>query len=289
MRIVNKEISVKSKTRKFYFEQFSNYQEYLDVVEERMKTNCHNRNRNFEDLAEDESWSGVKNYQEAKDLLLKGWDKEVEVLKKAIDKEVQACDNKQVIKYFNDMVGFMPVVPNVIMNLPLCMLNQKKDMKKQKVIKFLVGMNRSWRYSSEQIISKMSKIFARIVLLEKNGYRCRIEMFGQHSEEYGSKTIVAHTVLIKSENQLMDVKRVCFPVIHSAMQRVFSFGWENTLPIDYDSYHDSGLGTAIQYWDEDARQSILNAVNEKKEKVVYVSLDTDIDKMFGEGGEVYGK
>lgn len=288
MRIVEKEIKFgRDKSRKLYYEQFHSYQEYLQIVEERMKTNSHSVEHDWEHLTSDKKWCGVSNYKEARDLLLNGWDKEVETLKKSISKEIDICDKKQFVKQFSDIVGYVPIVPHVIMNLPNSMINFRKDTKKTKVIKFLIGMNRSWTYSSKEIIEKMSKIFARICLLERQGYRCRIEMIGQQSSEGSSKTIVAHTVLIKSENQLMDVKRVCFPIVHSAMQRVFSFGWENCLPLEFEEYHDYGMGVALQYWEKENRDKVLEAINENGEKLIYISVDSDIEELFGERGEVY--
>ena len=53
----------------------------------------------------------------------------------------------------------------------------------------------------------------------------------------GNQTIVGCNILVKSENQLFDVKRLCFPLVHSAMSRLFGFAWENSLPIK-DNYHN---------------------------------------------------
>ena len=283
MRTINKQIKFGGKNnQKLYYEQFSSYDEYWKVVEYREKTNAHDRDSDLNHICDNASWVGCKSYDEAKNLLINGWDENIEYFKKQLSKEVELCDEKKITRTFVDVVGFMPVVANAVMNLPNCMLNQKVDKKKAKVIKFLILMNRSCQYSSKDILDKMSKVLARISVLEKRGYRCRIELFGSfHDGKYDGKTIVAHSVLLKSESQLFDMKRMAFPIAHSAMQRVFGFAWENSLPIDYDSYHECGLGRSIQYWNTNCKEDLLNAINENNEKIIEVGMESDLDKLFG--------
>lgn len=282
MRVVQKTIKFGSITNKLYYEQFNSYDEYWKIVENRQKTNAHDYNHNLDHICDKNSWVGCSSYQEAKDLLVKGWDAKVEYLKQCVSKEIGTIEEKRVVKQFNDVVGFMPVVPMAVMNLPNCMIGIKQTTKKQKVVKFLIVMNRSVGYSSNQIIEKMSKVLSRISILEKNGYRCRIEIFGSfHDGDNCGKTIACHSILIKSENQLFDIKRMAFPIAHSGMQRVFGFSWENSLPIDYRSYHCSGFGRSVQYWSEGRRNDLLNAINESNEKIILIGMESDIDEIFG--------
>ena len=281
MRIVRKKIF-----EDLYYEQFGSYDEYWRIVEQRNRENPHCDSQSFEHICDDKSWVGCGSYEEAKSLLVKGWDANVEMLKECVKKEIDLIGDKRLTKTFSDVAGFMPIVPNAIMNIPNCMLNAKQERRKAKVIKFLFFMNRSYRYNSDDIIRKMSKILARISVLEKHGYRCRIEIFGSfHSGYSNGKMIVAHSVLIKSENQLFDIKRMAFPIAHSAMQRVFGFAWENSLPLDYNKYHCSGLGSSVQYWDKKNRDSLLDAINENNEKIIAVGMESDIDEVFGKVGD----
>lgn len=284
MRIVNKTIKFGDGSAKLYYEQFSSYDEYWRIVEEREKTNAHCISRNLDNICNDYSWVGCKSYDEAKNLLVNGWDAKVDYFKDMVKKEVDLISDKKVSKIYVDFVGFMPLVANAVMNLPMCMLNKKQDIKKSKIIKFLIGMNRSFNYEPKEIIEKMSKILARISVLEKHGYRCRIELFGSfHDGTNNGKVIPCHSVLLKSENQLFDIKRMAFPIAHSAMQRVFGFAWENSLPIEYNSYHDNCLGRAVQYWNSNNREELLNAINERNEKIVFISMKTNLDEVFGKG------
>ncbi len=283
MRLIQKTVKIGSKPeQKIYYEQFKNYNEYVSIVEEREKTNAHSKEYDLHNLCKNSSWVGCSSYQEAKNLLLQGWDSKVELLKSSLDKDIADLANKPVSKMFADVQGFMPIVPISVMNLPNCMLNIKRENKSVKVLKFMIIENRKSVYSSEQVIEKMSKILARIYALEKSGYRCRIELFSSHWDiDEGGKTLVCHSVLLKSENQLFDIKRMAFPIAHSGMQRVFSFAWENSLPINYYSYHCSGMGRTCQLWDKASREDLFKALIENNEKIIPVGMETKIDEVFG--------
>lgn len=280
-----KYVYLKGQNRKMYIEKYKSYKEFVETIKEREKTYCkdssHYLAKNWD--SKDTSWIGIDNYETAESYLLNGWENHLEMMKKEIDKNINLMDNKKVIKQYSDVCGFAPIVPNALLGLPNCMLNTHKDVKKSKIIKFLFEMNKPWTYSSKQIIEKYSKILANIAILEKNGYRCRIELNGTFSNMHENQTIVGCNILVKSENQLFDVKRLCFPLVHSAMSRLFGFAWENSLPIK-DNYHISGMGQALYLWNKIDRDEVLNALNERNEKIVYVSMDTDENELL-KGGE----
>lgn len=279
MRLVQKDDE--RKQGKIYYEQFNSYQEFLDKVEERDKNNSHGSHRLEGNAEIGEDWCGVHNYQEARNLLTKGWDAKVEYFKSQFEKASKEVDEKKVVKQFSDVVGFIPIVPNVLIGVPNCMINRRVENKKSKVIKFLIDTDVSCGVNSDKIIKYYSKVLARIATLEKKGYRCRIEVFQSFTQEYNDRTNAMLSVLIKSENQPFDIKRMAFPLAHTAMFRVFGFGWENSLPIDYDSYHFGGLGVPMYHWSKKGRDNILNPIKEGNEKMIYISYKMDLDEVFG--------
>ena len=264
-----------------YYEQFNNYQEFVKIVEERDTTNSHGDHSLVRNANRGEDWCGVKSYQEAKDLLIKGWDAKVEYLKQQFNEASKQCDEKKVVKQFSDIVGFTPIVPNVLIGLPNCMINRKIEVKKTKIIKFLIDTDVSCGVSSNEIIEHYSKVLARIALLERKGYRCRIEIFQAYTEEDSDKTRAMFSVLVKNESQPFDIKRMAFPMAHTAMFRVFGFAWENSLPIKYSSYHHGGLGVPMYHWRKNNRDKILNSVQNGNEKVVYISYKSNLEEVFG--------
>lgn len=193
---------------------------------------------------------------------------------------MDTLDNKRVVKQFNDVVGFMPIVPMAIMNLPVCMINTRQTTKKQKVVKFLIDRTFNCNVNSDDAIRYFSKVLARISVLEKNGYRCRIEMLQTYTRSDWSRTKAMFSMLVKSENQLFDIKRMAFPIAHTSMFRTFGFAWENSLPIDYRSYHQSGLGNGCMYWDKASRNRLLDTLNEANEKIIHIHYGKDLDEIF---------
>lgn len=274
MRIYNK--------NKVYYEQFNNYQEFVKIVEERDKTNAYDYDETLRvNGSKGKEWVEVKSYDEAKDLLMKGWDAKVEEFKQKFDTASKNCDEKKVLRQFNDVVGFMPIVPSVLIGLPNCMINQRMEAKKTKIIKFLLDTTVSCSVTTEKIMEFYSKVLARIAVLERKGYRCRIEMFQCYSNEPNDRTNAMFSVMIKNECQPFDIKRMAFPLAHPAMFRVFGFAWENSLPIDYKSYHCDGMGTPMYHWGKKKREKIIENVTNGNEKVVYISYKSNLDEIFG--------
>lgn len=277
-----KSINTKIGCRKAYIEHFNSYQEYLKVVEERDATNSHLKSNTLCEVAANSSFTMVSSKDEAHKLFVEGWDEPVKKLNEKVNNEVKKLysDTPQVKKLFNDVCGFMPIVPNAIIGLPQSMLNTKVDVKKTKIIKFLIDIGYSGSVTTDEIVNYYSKLLAKVAVLEKKGYRCRLEAMACNSTYLNYLTIVCHTVLLKDERQPLDIKKLCFPIAHPAMLRVYDFAWENSLPLKYDSYHNSGMGLPLYLWkDKKIVDNLINEVSECNEKVVYVHYNMDLNSI----------
>lgn len=277
MKIINKKAKFgRKQDQKFYHERFENYDEFYRTIMKRQD----NARKTLEDVfnQHDKDWTGVQSVEQAKDMLLNGWSKNVDRLKQSFNQELNTLENNKAKKTINSVAGFMPIVPNALMGLPNSMISMKLEPKKSKIFNFMIAIDRACNNSVETIIEKMSKIFAYIAMLERSGqYRCRIEVFFTAyggSERSGTNTSVS--VLVKNENQLFDIKRVCYPVIHPSMLRLFAFAWEESLPLDYDDYRVCGYGTSFEHWNDTYKQDFINMVNEKGEKTICLDLFSNI-------------
>ena len=268
--------------RDLYFENYVNYDEFLRTVLDRDENNNHDSEYKLKETIGSKSWSGVSSVDEAKELLMNGWNKEIETLKKTFNSDFKTMQSRQVNKRFNDVVGFMPIVPNAIIGLPISMINTRKEVKKQKVLRFLVDATKACRYDYDEIVEKMSKILAVIANFEKSGYRCKIEILETFSQPDERKTIIGFSIPVKNETQLFDIKRLAFPIIHSAMSRVFGFSWQASLPLEYKKTSSKNLGKSLCYWGESKRNEVLNSIQKGNEKMIYVSMETDIDELLKE-------
>ena len=230
----------------------------------------------------DKSWIGVNSIEQAKDMFLNGWQQNVEKMKIAFKKELDTLEHDSPRKMVNSVAGFVPIVSNAVMGLPNSMIDVRMSPKKSKILNFMVSISKAGYNSAETVISKMSKIFAYIAMLERSGqYRCRISVFGKASSPYDTKTLATFSVLVKNENQLFDIKRLCFPVIHPAMLRLFSFAWAESLPLDLYDYYDSGYGTGFEHWNEEHKIDLMNAYNENGEKTICLDLNSDMETLLG--------
>lgn len=271
---------------KLYHEAYANYQEFYETLMAR-QSGAH---ETLENIMKESNvdWVGVGSVEEAKNLFLNGWEKPLEDLKGQVDKELKTLENKRSFKPVSSVCGFAPIVPNALMGLPNSMFDIKREKVKSRVLRFILMIDRVCRVSTDEIIRKMSKQLAYIAMLERSGmYRCRLEVcfvaFGGLNEN-GSKYSTSCSVLVKSENQLFDAKRLCYPVINPSMLRLLMFGWNKSLPMPINDYRVWGYGTSFEKWDEKSKKAFIDAINENNENVICVDLDTDVEKMLKKGG-----
>lgn len=174
----------------------------------------------------DKSWAGVSSYKEALDLMNDGWNEKVKELKGVID----GCKQRQADKrvgFRNDVLGFAPIVPLAIMGIPTAMLNTTVKAVKTKVVDIYYNMGVSCGVSSDKIFENGRKVVELIVKLENCGYRVSLNIVQAYTDS-SSADILA--VNVKSANQLLDLKRICFPTMHTAFFRVIGFDWYTKTP-----------------------------------------------------------
>ena len=271
---------------KLYVESFENYKEFYDILMERQSRAKHDLDYILRDNGT--SWTGINSVKEAKDLFLNGWEKPIEDLKVKIDKELQSIEKTARNRMSANVCGFIPIIPNALKKLPYSMLDTKVEKRKSKVLKFMISISRTCSTSADAIINKLSKQLAYIASLERSGkYRCRIEImfpaFGGLYEN-GQKYSTAMTMLVKSENQLFDVRRLSYPIIHPSMLRLLAFGWYYSLPLNYDDYRVGGMGTAFPKWGSESKEKFLNKLLNANEKTFVIDYDTDVEQMLRKGG-----
>ena len=271
---------------KLYHEAYASYKEFYETLMER-QTRAHKK---LEAVMAGNSadWIGVKSVEEAKGLLLNGWEKPLEELKVQIDSELRTLENRKKAKAFNDVCGYAPIIPNALMRLPNSMINTRVERVASRVLRFLISIDRACNVSTDEIIRKMSKTLAYIASLERSGkYRCRIEVLfaafgGLHRN--GNKYSTSCSVLVKSENQLFDAKRLCYPVINPSMLRLLMFGWNESLPLEHSDYYVCGYGTSFECWDGESKKAFIDAINENNENVICLDLDSDVERVLKKGG-----
>lgn len=232
-----KHYELKATDHIFNVEEFESAWELARVNQEREVTPQW-RGRSLKEEKIDESWSGVASREEAYNLLRNGWDKHIDRMNATISNAAVATVPKKA-SFRNDVEGFAPVVPLAMMNVPNSMLNTALKAKKSKVVKIIYSGGDSCGTSAEKFIKRGEDFLKSVISLERSGYRCEIYLADFFSEDERSDVVF---IKIKEANQPLDVKRVMFPLLHTAMFRVVGFDWQDRCP---SAKHIWGRGKPI--------------------------------------------
>lgn len=240
-----KAYKTKSKSRKINFnvEEYNSAMELVNTSSHReimpdWKSSAVSKAGKIENNS---NWYGAKSYQDALDMLQNGWTEQIEKAKSLANKvQMQGVENKRM-SFQNSVVGFAPVVPLAMMNVPNAMLDMKVKPMKSKVVKIMYNLTMSCGVRAEEILENGLKVVKAIINLENSGYRC--EVMAMQNYFNGNDYCDMLMLKIKDANQPLDLKRVMFPLIHPAMFRVIGFDWEDKVPTGkYMGGRGCGLG-----------------------------------------------
>lgn len=228
--IKNYEISKKAKNGKeytFVVEEFGSAYELVETnlrrpVTPQWEEGCLKESR----ISREEDFFGVSTRAEAYELLRDGWMQELKAMSDSMSK-VSTITQPKKSAFRNDVVGFAPVVPLAMMNVPNSMLNTNVKPVKSKVVKIIYEITDRAGTPSQKFIERGKKIMEAIVSLERSGYRC--ELYSMQSY-FSDKKAEVLLVKVKEANQPLDVKRMMFPMTHPAFFRVVGFEWQDRFP-----------------------------------------------------------
>ena len=224
-----------------------------------------------------DKWVGKITYQEAQKFLQYGWDKPLkefqQVIKKVSDKVL--LDSKKPV-IFKSVSGFKPIVPNALKGLPKSMMGKKLVVKKTKIINVMVEISKPASYTHNEIVDKSIEILSQLYILERQGYRVRLSMLGTHAQPHGDEKQMGWSLLIKDESQPFDIKKLMFPLVHSAMLRMISFDWYESVP---NGNKVSGYGRAVQNWvDKSEAKAFLDVFG--GDNYHLIGMNTNVKELF---------
>lgn len=248
--------------KKVNCEIFNSALEVASVNEQRTMTS----NR-FHDMkthvGSDPEWFGVKNYDEAQELLRTGYQPVVENLNKAFKSTVMGEGKR--FKFENNVHGFAPVVPLALIGSPNSMLNMTMKPIKAKVVDVFYDMTVSSNVSSNDQMKAGREVLAAIIDLEKQGYRFNLYAAITFTSRNDADIIC---IKIKSAEQPLDIKRVSFPMAHTGFFRVIGFDWYSKVP---NGEYRIGYGSGAYYlWGKEIGKEVLEGLTGRK-NVIYFS------------------
>lgn len=221
-----KKVNVEKSAGKKYMvnvEMYGTVGDMTTLLKTRSITSSSFENQQTERL--DTSWCGVKSYDEACEFLHNGYQPSVEKLKERM-KAKYVGEGKR-ITFHNDVVGYAPIVPLAMQGVPQSMLNHKMKPIKAKVIDVFYDITVNCGTTSEQILNNGSNLLGAIVDLEQEGYKVNIYAVQSYSDGIDCDMLI---IKIKDSKQPMDLKRMSFPLTHTAFFRVIGFDWYSKVP-----------------------------------------------------------
>ena len=263
-------INVFNSTRNIsYFDsidEFTNYIETTEPYDNGRDNSSHNSSKSF---------TGTNSFEEALKLCKYGDEK----LHSIVNKQSLKIDNIDTVNKIkqtlvNDLVGFVPNVPNYMMGIPNNMIRSNKNNLASKIINIYINLSASAHVSSESITENAAKYVSAINNLEQQGYRCNVYCGNIASMYYNNdKAYYALIVKIKSDREPLNLSKMCFPLCHSSMLRRLSFKWIETIPIDFT--HD-GYGRPVD--DDSTVKSLLRHIF-RDINIVPLSISTNEGKV----------
>jgi hypothetical protein len=183
--------------------------------------------------------------------------------------------SKKSISYHH-VVGGKPIVANALMGLPKSMIARKTVVKKQRVVNILMETSFSAGTDSDEIVQWGSEVIKHVVNLERQGWRVRLQALSTFSEEHKNvNKIHSMRVVLKEENQPLDLKRLTFVLGHVGFFRSLGFDWYETLP---GAESISGYGKPVYNWDKDYVTKYLKAIN--GDNYYYIKLKDNLNEVF---------
>jgi hypothetical protein len=234
--IKNKTAGVKGRKIDIHMEQFESAMEVAQTCKTRTITDSR-----FNDQSKIyfSNWKGVKSYDEALDLLRNGYQPTVDKMS-GLFKATKNGEGKR-FAFLNNVQGFAPVVPLALKNVPNCMIDMQMRPIKAKVIDVYYDMTASCGVDSDDIIKAGQTLLGAIIELEKQGYRFNLYAVQTY---YDARDCDMLVVKIKSSGQPLDLKRISFPLTHTAFFRVVGFDWYSKVP---GGKYRGGYGHALAY------------------------------------------
>ena len=262
---------------RIYLETFNSISSMLYVLDHR-KNNFVMRCK-YESAENDFDFTGTYSYEEAKKLYREGYTEILEEVKNKVKKIVvkYTLDNSSKSNVVNEEVGFIPNVPNALMNLPASMIHRKPCQRKIRTIKIMYFPIGCCCVNKNTFKKAGITLLAAIQIIELNKIGIKLEIGCKASS--GSNEVIACVVNVKNFHERLNIQKLCFPLSHPSMFRRFGFKFNETFPALTDIDFSDGYGRSLsinqlrKYFKFDKNTIILTAL------FIEDNLDNNVNKL----------
>lgn len=254
-----------------YKEEFSSIFELMNTLKER-PNNKFMRDEHGSQTTGNSSWSGTNTYEEAESLLIYGYNDPVKNIKSNLIK-----NKKLVSKMYNlipkpiatnQVVGFVPNVPNALMGLPKSMISVEKINRNKKTISIIYATGGAVGIEPKTFESAGTALVSAINLIELAGIQTRLSIGFIPSVK--GRQIIFPTVNIKNFNERFSLQKICFPMVHPSMFRRIGFKYLETCPSMEEDF-------SCEYGRPASLEQIKTCLKEKNTYIISREWITDHD------------
>ncbi len=257
----------------YYIKRFNSLDEFYRYINETPTNNVFkNASLSSQRIESEGGWSGTKDFNEACNLFVNGWDKKTLELKQKLDIE-EHKEQQMTYKNIQSVQGYHPIVPLYLMGVPNNMVTKKMIPLKRKVITIDKTIAYAYSISAEQIMEEAVKAVRIINRLERQNYRVNLNLVGV-SERNGVG--IGFKIKLKSANESLNISKLTFPLIHPSMLRRLFLRFVEVNPHTVRGF-TSGYGRPLS--GSDVKRIFVKDGTYKDDYVLPDFINADIDKI----------
>lgn len=192
-----------------------------------------------------EEFTGTRDFKQAADLFLNGWDSGIAAIK-GCGNDFSAPANKAIVR--NYYVGGSPNVARAMQGLPDSMRQVYRVPQKQKVLTLFVDMCCAARVKKQRYMECGRYLYQAVREIERQGTRVQIITGFADRIDGKPELIICPEIVLKRASENIDAGRLSFALAHMGMFRRLGFKYIETCPapnLNNDkagNYHTWGYG-----------------------------------------------
>ena len=192
--------------------------------------------RGYQSHNGDQDFTGTSSFDESEKLRKYGdfeSHKMLQTFKSKTDTFIKDATGKRT-RNFNDVMGYQPIVPNAIIGLPKAMINQRREVKKDKIVTLLWICDHPWHVSKDDIALKGAYTLSLIESLERNGYR--VKVYAGSASKVRSQQ--GFFINLKRADRPLNTVKLAYYLVNPSFLRRTSFRISESEAALPDSTHD---------------------------------------------------